>query len=319
MAKIKEITSYFPLGKITNKDLSKRFDKWTEEKIFEKTGIKLRNKADEDETAADLAVGAAKKLIKNYKINIKEIDMLLFVTQTPNQCLPTSACEIHRELNLRKECGAFDINQGCTGYIYGLFLANSIIESGNGKNVLLLTGDTYSKIIDENDASVATLFGDGASATLVSEEINKVKSIGRFEFGTDGSKSKLLNCDFGGFRKAKEEWKKLTMDGANILIFTLNEIPKAIKKYLINSEKDLQKYDFIVFHQANKFILERLYKKLEIEDKGVISIDKCGNTVSSSIPIALEKIINEQKRKELNILLVGFGVGLSWGITSIKI
>ena len=183
---------------------------------------------------------------------------------------------------------------------------------------MLLTGDTYTKIIDPMDANVATLFGDGASASIIVPSIEN-ECIGCFEFGTDGSKSNLLRCDYGGFKKAIKNWDSLFMDGANILAFTLSSIPKAINAYLQNTNSSFKDFDFVVLHQANKFILERLYKKLGISNKGIIDLEECGNTVSSSIPIALEKYVNKNNKEVLNILLVGFGVGLSWGVTSIKV
>tara|TARA_B100001989_G_C24550595_1_gene474298 strand:- start:5045 stop:5998 length:954 start_codon:yes stop_codon:yes gene_type:complete len=317
MAKILKIASYLPEDKITNEELSNRFKNWSPEKIFLKTGINKRSKSRENETSADLAILAAKKVFDNFEISKKEIDMLIFVTQTQNQCLPTSACEIHNSLGLKTECGAFDINQGCTGYIYGLFVANNLINNKSIKNILLLTGDTYTKLIDPYNASVSTLFGDGASATIIGQ--GEKSAIGEFEFGTDGSKSGLIKCDFAGFRKSTNKWKSLSMDGANVMSFTLSEVPKAIYSYLKNSGKELKDYDHIVFHQANKFILERLYKKLGISEKGLIHIENCGNTVSSSIPLAMEGLTNQVNKNELNILLVGFGVGLSWGITSVRI
>ncbi len=317
MAKIINIATHFPKEKITNKDLNERFQEWTPEKILSKTGIRNRAQSSEGETAADLAVLAAEKVFKISGIKKEQIDMLIFITQTQNQCLPTSACEIHNSLGLKKECGAFDVNQGCTGYIYGLCLANNLINDKSIKYVLLLTGDTYTKIIDPNNASVATLFGDGASATIIGE-LEAKESIGNFEFGTDGSKANLLKCDFAGFRKSINQWDPLFMDGANIMSFTLSEVPKAIELYLEKHDLDLQYFDNVILHQANKFILERLYKKLNITDKGIIDLENCGNTVSSSIPIALEKFVNNKNKKDIKILLVGFGVGLSWGITTIK-
>ena len=318
MAKILKIASHLPEEKITNEQLSNSFKNWSADKIYEKTGIKKRSKSKDNETAADLATMAAEKVLKISDISKDKIDMLIFVTQTQNQCLPTSACEIHNSLGLKTECGAFDINQGCTGYIYGLFLAKNLINNESIKKVLLLTGDTYTKLIDPNNASVSTLFGDGASATIIGHE-DKESSIGSFEFGTDGSKSDLIKCDYAGFRKSINNWGSLHMDGANVMTFTLNVIPKAINSYLKKTDSELKDYEYIIFHQANKFILERLYKKLGISEKGIINLENCGNTVSSSIPIAMEEFTKNNNKKEVKILLVGFGVGLSWGITSVRI
>lgn len=322
MAKIINIEIHVPSEKITNLDLSKKFTKWNPDKILEKTGISLRGKSSKNETAGDLAIEAGKKLLINSKIDNSEIGMLLFVTQTPNQIIPCTSCQIHHALDLDQSCGAFDINQGCTGYIYGLYLANSIINNGSAKYVLLLTGDTYTKLISEFDNTCAPIFGDGASATLLGADDglnSNEKSIGDFLFGTEGSNKDSLYCDFGGFKKAKDDWNNLFMDGPRIMSFTLEIIPKLcinyFKKFSLNSED----FDFVVFHQANKFILQRLYKKLKFEDKGIICLKDFGNTVSSSIPIALKESIMKKKDKKFNILLVGFGVGLSWGITRVVI
>lgn len=320
MARILDINYYIPPDKITNQFLSKKFPKWTPEKIFIKTGIRERGKAAKNVTAGDLAISAAKKLFENLDITPDCIDMLIFVTQTPNQCLPSTSCEIHSELSLPEKCGAFDINQGCTGYIYGLNMASSLIDSGSAKYVLLLTGDTYSKLLDKNDPSVNPIFGDAASASLIGPDLeNSEKSIGKFEFGTDGSKAKFLNCDFGGFRKTKDDWNSLYMNGAEVMTFTLKIIPKAIKQYLDKYEISMQEIDLFVLHQANKFILDRIHIKSEIKEKGVICLEMFGNTVSSSIPIALANKVNFKSKSKIKILIVGFGVGLSWGVGFLKI
>ena len=193
-------------------------------------------------------------------------------------------------------------------------MANSLIESGSAENVLL-TGDTYTKIINQSDPSVMPLFGDGATASIIGRDLDssKEKSIGRFEFGTDGSKSKSLNCDFGGFRKDLSDWNDLNMNGAEIMAFTLNVIPDLISNFMQKQSMDNNDIDLVILHQANKFILDRLYSKTNFKDKGVICLEDFGNTVSSSIPIALANNVDfkdKNKNKVKNkILLVGFGVG----------
>ncbi len=320
MAKIIGICTHIPKKKLSNEELVNKFGKWTAEKIYSKTGIKNRGISSENETAADLAIQACEKLFAQEKIDRSEIDMTIFVTQTHNQCIPTTACEIHQALCLRKECGAFDINQGCTGYIYGLQLANSLIESGSAKHVLVLTGDTYTKLIKENDASLATLFGDGASATIVSTQEFREEGpkIGSFEFGTDGSGAELIKSTYGGFRKWDFEDQSLYMNGAGIMEFTLKMVPQAVNKYLVNTNTKIDNYDKIILHQANKLILDRLYSKLGADNRGIISMEETGNTVSTSIPLILEGLLNNKSETIRSILLVGFGVGLSWGITSIR-
>ena len=315
MARITEISTYLPDGLLSNQELASRFPIWTAEKILSKTGIYERRIAAKDETAGDLAIKAAQKLLRDSQFNANDIDLLLLVTQTPDQALPATACRIHYELGLSNRCGAFDLNQGCSGYIYGLAVADGMIASGLAENVLLLTSDTYSKIIDPGNQSVAPLFGDAACATLIQKDCNEGEDgIGPTELGTDGSGGKLLHCSFGGWRIDLADQQPLEMDGPSVLAFTLSVIPNALHKYLEKNNRSLDDYDHIVFHQANKFILERLYAKIGAVDKGVISMQETGNTVSCTIPIALEKLLGRPQEDNCRkVLLGGFGVGLSWG------
>jgi len=319
MAKIKDISTYLPQKVLSNEELATRLSNWTPEKIFEKTGIKFRHIAEEDETTSDMAISAANRLLSKSNFDKEKIDMLFLITQTQDQCLPSSSCRIHKELGLSKNCGTFDINQGCSGYIYGLSVAKGLINSGDVNNVLMLTADTYTKLIDPEDSSVVTLFGDGATATLIVPEEGKTESIGPCFFGTDGSKGDFLRCDFLGLKKKVEEQKYLLMNGPGILNFTLSKLPEELNDYLNKYKFRMHEFDLVVFHQANKFILKNLYKKIGIEDKGVISLENTGNTVSSSIPMVLEDIILKNSKTKRKILLGGFGVGLSWAFTSVVI
>ena len=319
MSRIVAIASHLPERLLSNQELATRFPSWTASKIYAKTGILERRIAGDTETAGDLAFAAANKLFKASSLSPDAVDMLLLVTQTPDQALPTTACRIHHQLGLPQSCGAIDLNQGCSGYIYGMAMADGLISAGTANTVLLLTADTYSKLIDPDDRSVATLFGDGASATLIRRDDNPtVSSIGPIRFGTDGGGANFLRCDFGGWRTSELQHKSLHMDGAAILTFTLSVLPNALNEYLRISGNILDSYDHVVFHQANRFILEKLYAKIGVTDKGVISMVDSGNTVSSTIPLALEKIMLEDCRKSCQkILLSGFGVGLSWGFATI--
>lgn len=319
MSRIAAIASHLPDRLLSNEDLAARFPSWTASKIYNKTGILERRIADHNETAGDLAFAAAIKLFQKSSSSPDEVDMLLLVTQTPDQALPTTACRIHHQLGLPQSCGAIDLNQGCSGYIYGLAMADGLISAGTANTVLLLTADTYSKLIDPDDRSVATLFGDGASATLIRRDDNpNSSSIGPIRFGTDGEGADFLRCDYGGWRTSEPQHKSLYMDGAAILTFTLSVLPGVLNEYLRISGNTLDSYDSVVFHQANRFILEKLYAKIGVTDKGIISMADSGNTVSSTIPLALEKIMHQDRRQSCRkILLSGFGVGLSWGFATI--
>lgn len=321
MSRITAISSYLPDHLLTNQELAVRFPRWTADKLLSKTGISERRIAAPGETAGDLALKAAQKLLAAAEIKAANIDMLLLVTQTPDQALPATACRIHYELGLSKQCGAFDLNQGCSGYIYGLAVADGMIAAGIADNALLLTADTYSKLIHPDNQSVVPLFGDGASATLIqSDSNNDVTCVGPFGFGTDGSGGDLLCCTYNGSKVPWPQQSPLYMDGAAVLAFTLSVIPEALNQYLDRHKLNLDIYDHVIFHQANKFILEKLYAKIAATDKGIISMEKSGNTVSSTIPLALEGFLEGPRpSKGRKVLLGGFGVGLSWGFASVII
>ena len=326
---IKEIAYYLPKTIVTNEELVQDFPEWSVEKIADKVGVRERRVA-VDETATDLAVCASEKLFNKGTINKEDIDFILFCTQSPDYKLPSSACIIQDRLGLTTKCGAFDFNLGCSGYEYGLAVAKGLITAGVAKNVLLLTGETYNKYVHEKDKGNRTIFGDAASATVISTE--GFAEIGEFSLGTDGSGAKNLIVKSGGARFPEKfndlrfdeggnpvSSDHLFMDGQEIFMFTLMKVPKMIKD--VCAKNDLQKEDIslFVFHQANKYMLEHLRKKLKIdEDKFFVNLAGVGNTVSSTIPIALCDA-REQGLLFGKVVLAGFGVGLSWGATILDI
>jgi 3-oxoacyl-[acyl-carrier-protein] synthase-3 len=319
---IKHITYYLPSNTLSNLDLEKEFPEWQSEKIFNKLGIERRHIALDHETSTDLAISAARKLFHQYKIDPNEIDFILFCTQSPDYFLPTSACLIQNSLKIPSSTGALDFNMGCSGYIYGLSLAKALIVSGTAKNVLLLTAETYSKYIHKNDKSNRAIFGDAASATLIST--TGLAKIEDFVLGTDGSGSNNLIVKNGAARSNFSHTNgdltvdnNLYMNGPAIFNFTIDIIPKLIANTLVKNnllENDISKY---ILHQANSFILKYLREKIGIhEDKFPINLNKTGNTVSSTIPILLCDLFeSESSIKNQKWLLSGFGVGYSWGGT----
>lgn len=328
-AKIKAISYYLPENIVTNEDLSIEFPEWSIDKISEKTGIFERHIVSEDICSSDLAVLAAEKLFQEHSIDLNEIDFLILCTQSPDYFLPTTACIVQNKLGLSTKTGAFDFNLGCSGYIYGLSIAKGLIESGVCKNLLFITAETYSKFIHPKDKSVRTIFGDAAAATLITKSVDEKNYIHSFSLGTDGSGSESLIVKNGGMRNTVDRITKdftdefgninnpntLYMDGSNIFVFTLKVVPKTLNDILEKANLCMDEIDFFVFHQANMFMLDALKKKLRIPDeKFYIYIEKCGNTVSSTIPIALYHIMKDRSiPKKSKILLLGFGVGLSWG------
>lgn len=326
---IKEIAYALPEKVVTNEELVKEFPEWSVEKIADKVGICSRHIVG-NETASDLAVTAAEKLFAKGTVSKEDVDFVLFCTQSPDYKLPTSACLIQHRLGLSTKAGALDYNLGCSGYEYGLALAKGLIVAGVAKNVLLLTAETYSKYLHPRDKGNRTIFGDGASATVVST--GGFAEILEFSLGTDGSGAENLIVKSGASRYPEKE-NDLTfgdggnpassdflfMDGQEIFTFTLMRVPRMVKDVLEKCGIEKNDIDLFVFHQANKYMLEHLRKKLKIDDdKFFINIEKIGNTVSSTIPIALCDA-REQDLLHGNVLLAGFGVGLSWGATIIKV
>ncbi len=332
---IRAIEYYLPDGLLTNDMLEAEFPGWSVEKIEEKIGIKVRRIAAQDQCASDMGIRAAEKLFSSGACGRSDIDYLLFCTQSPDYFLPTTSCLMQDLLGLPKCCGALDFNLGCSGYLYGLGLAKGLIETGQARNVLLITAETYSKHIHPADKSVRTLFGDAAAATLVQSFSEAESKIGPFVYGTDGSGGKNLIVPTGGARICRStesaqvvedeqgnlrSQDNLYMNGSEIFTFTLRTIPKSVKELLTLSRKSMDDIDLFVFHQANKFMLEHLCKKLNIpEEKFYMSFKNYGNTVSATIPIALKDAQSEGKLKTGDlVMLVGFGVGYSWGATLLQ-
>lgn len=329
-AYIKAISYYLPERVITNQELLLDFPEWSVEKVASKLGVVQRHVAAEDELSSDMAVKAALKLFKEHNVHAEEIDYIMLCTQSPDYYLPTSACIIQNKLGIPTTAGAIDFNLGCSGFVYGLSLAKGLLVAGIAKNILLLTAETYSKFIHPKDKSNRTIFGDAASATLISD--NGFAKILNFALGTDGNGANNLIVKAGGIRYPNQindlsfnenenpiSSDHLFMDGSAIFNFTLEMVPKLVEQTLQKNNLNFEKIDLFVFHQANKYLLNFLRKKIKIpEDRFYYYIENVGNTVSSTIPIALKEAQHEGVLKG-NILMAGFGVGYSWGGVVINI
>lgn len=315
-AVVRAIEYHLPERVLTNEQLAQEFPEFTVAKIEAKTGISERRLAAPAECASDLAVHAAQRLFKTG-IAPGDVEYILFCTQSPDYLLPTTACLLQHRLGIPTTAGALDFNLGCSGYIYGLSLAKGLIESGQVRNVLLLTAETYSKYIERGERGLRTLFGDGAAATwIVGEPTSDPASmaIGPIAFGTDGTGECNLIVRQGGARQPEAD-KRLYMNGGEIFSFTLQTVPTAVRQILERAQLTLADVDRFVFHQANQYMLENLREKIGIpSEKFIIEMHDCGNTVSSTIPIALKRAVSAGKiRAGHRVMLVGFGVGYSWG------
>ena len=320
-AQIGPIVIHLPERVETNKMLQEQFPRWDLTLIEEKTGIQQRHIAAPDETASDLAFKAAAKLFETVGVSPDSFDFLLLCTQTPDYVLPTTACLIQDRLGLKTSCGALDFNLGCSGYVYGLALADGLIQSGAANNILLVTAETYSKYIDADDRSLRTIFGDGASVTLV--QASDKQSLRGFQFGSDGSGGDMLLVADGGQRAAdqaikprhRKRWKsRLYMDGPSLINFTVEAIPRLVDEILTANQLTRAEIDKYLMHQATRKMLEQLRTRMNLEpDRLPIDLADIGNTVSCTLPILLHRL---RQRDELDPnamnMLIGFGVGLSW-------
>ena len=325
-AYIRAISYYLPVKVVTNEQLVEEFPEWSVEKIAKKVGINERHIAADNETAGDMAFKAAEKLIQENGINRDCIDFILLCTQSPDYFLPSTSCIIQSRVGLSTRCGAFDFNLGCSGYEYGLAVAKGLIVSGVAKNVLLLTAETYNKHIHPKDKGNRTIFGDGASASLISS--NGFAKIGEFVLGSDGSGYDRLIHKTGAMRHYQPindlhedengtllSSDHLYMDGKAIFDFTSDIVPPMIEETLAKHQLTMEDVDLFVFHQANRYMINYLRKLMEIDKvKFYVFMEKVGNTVSSTIPIALCEAMKEN-RLHGNVVLAGFGVGLSYEAT----
>ncbi|MDO4988800.1 MAG: ketoacyl-ACP synthase III [Synergistes sp.] len=326
---------YLPQPILTNETLEAIYASasWTASKIYRKTGIKSRHVASA-ELVSDMAVKASKSLFSEYGVSPSEIDFVLLCTQSPDYFLPSTACIVQERLGISTLAGALDYNLGCSGYIYGLAMAKGLLCAGVASNLLLITSETYTKHIHPLDRSTRTVFGDGASATLLTK--SDAERIGEFVLCTDGKGAQSLIVPAGGMAMPRtddtaEEHEdasgnirsldNIYMNGPEIYAFTLRTLPGLIEDILIKNHTTMEEIDYVILHQASKLVLTSLRDKLNIpDDKFCIDIEEIGNTVSSTIPIALKRAIERKNPKVqtgCKILIAGFGVGYSWGGTII--
>jgi 3-oxoacyl-[acyl-carrier-protein] synthase-3 len=329
-AAITAIEYCLPDEVLTNEELDAAHPDWSMAKIEARTGIKVRHIAGPDECVSDLAVRAAQRLFDSGAVQPLDIDMLLLCTQTPDYFLPTTACLVQDRLGIPTETGALDFNLGCSGYVYGLGLAKGLIETGQAETILLLTADTYSRFVSPSDRGVRTLFGDGATATLIEAVPPAAEQfIEAPVWGTDGRGGPNLIVRGGGVRS----WSGarsgngngngghlIEMNGPEIFNFTASRVPALVENVLQRTCKTISDIDLFVFHQANQQMLDHLRQKIGIpREKFYVALEDCGNTVSCTIPIALKRAALEAALRPGDVvLLAGFGVGYSWAGTVIR-
>lgn len=328
---IEGISYYLPEKELTNEELARKFG-ITKEEIYKKTGIIKRHISGSDEFGSDMAIKAAKILFEEYNIDKDEIDFIIYCSETLDYRAPATACIIHEELGLKKGAGAIDIPLGCTGFTYSYMIAEALLKGKTINKVLLLNTDNATKVIHPDDLELRMIFGDAATATLLSYKENTPGFIS--VFGTDGSgKDNLIvrrsaskdAIDIKWLKKYESAggmpYGKMEMNSLEIFTFTLREVPPLIEQILDKNNLHIEDINLFIFHQANAFLLNTLRRKLKIpEDKFFIYLEHVGNTVSASIPIALKEAIKQGKAKKGDkILLAAFGIGYSWCGTVITV
>lgn len=335
-AYIRALEYKLPDNVLTNKDLEREFPGIKINDLTRLTGVEKRYTVNPKQTAADLAFDAAEYLFEKNNIDRDQIDFLIYCTSFADYLTPPTSCILQDRLNLKQTIGTYDYNQGCTGYIYGLSQAKALIESEQASNILLLTGETITKRIHKKDKSNRAIFGDGAAATLISAAKSEQSAIlGDFVFGTDGSGYETIIIKHGGARYPYPETKSedyrdsfgnvrndgfFYMNGSEVFIFSAKKGPELTQHVLNKNKVSKEDVKLFILHQANRIILETIFKKLKIrKDQEYFCLKNQGNTVQSTIPIALKEAVRENKiNKGDKVMLGGFGVGFSWAGTVVE-
>ena len=329
MIAIESIAYALPERCLTNTELRADYPDWDFDRLEKRTGVLSRFVAAEGETALDFAVRSCQQLESEDRLRAAEIDAVIFCTQSPDYIMPPNSCLLHGQLGLKTEALAFDITLACSGYIYGLQLASSLIESGAAGRVLLATSDTYSRYIHPGDRATRCLFGDGGAVSIIARSGNG-RGIRSIRCGTAGKHYQKFMIQAGGMRVERSPETALEttdqsgnvrtaehikMDGLGVLSFFNSTVPCAVKKTLAESELSIADVDLFVFHQASQVALDSLTTALQIpSSKMVVDLAETGNLVSASIPVALQRALESGRAKAGQLaLLCGFGVGLSWG------
>lgn len=307
--------SYLPAKILTNAELERMVDT-TDEWIFARTGIRERHIAASDECTSDLGLAAARKAIEAANIDVQDIDLLVLATTTPDRIFPSTACLIQAQLGIKNNSPAFDVQAVCSGFVYALSVADSMIKTGAAKNALVIGAETMSRITDWTDRSNCILWGDGAGAVIL--QASGEAGIMATHLHADGSYEKLLTVPAGVSRQEGD--KTIHMEGNAVFKMAVNTLDQIVDETLLANGMQKTDVDWLVPHQANIRILQATAKKLDMDlDKVVVTVDKHGNTSAASIPLALDTAVRDGRIKRGDIILMeAFGGGFTWGSALIK-
>lgn len=330
--KIAAIAAAVPKEIVKVTDFADRFGLDYVQKFSESTGVNEFRRTSVHQTASDLCYAAAESIMLNKEVDREDIGLLLFVAHSTDYRRPATACVLHKRLGLSKDCAAFDINLGCSAFVYGLQIACSMIENSDIKKALVLVGESLTKMVNPQDKSVAMLFGDGGAAILLEKTDEESEISGLLK--TDGVGYRAIIAPAGGFRNLNASNEDMVwpdgnirnlyntiMQGEDVFAFTISAVPKTIKEFLSKTETTVDDYDCLAFHQANQFIQKMLCKKVKCDSaKMPLCLDRFGNPSAPAIPMVIcDTYGNDDQNKDIKFLMCGFGVGLSWGVTSATI
>lgn len=330
---IQGFSAAVPATVINNYEYTEFFKSEDVKEVVDKIGVKERRFVTNEQCSSDLCYAAANKLLDDLNVSREDIDLLVFVSQTPDYRMPATAISLQDRLGLNKDTMAFDISLGCSGFIYGLSTVYAYMQTGNFKKALLLNGETRSKVYSPKDRKTAFLFGDGGTAVLIENDEKYGESF--FSMNSDGALKDLIKIEAGGYRNPSDvetikerivdEYGNIrsaeqgVMKGADVFNFVLKEVPKDFKKLIAFGNIDIPQVNYFVFHQANDFMNGYLAKKLKVSSEKVpSSIAKFGNTSSVSIPLTIVSELRGKLVGNKSLFLSGFGVGMSWGCAYIK-
>lgn len=308
-----EYTQYFPADQV--------------KEVVDKVGIFERRFADENTCSSDLCFAAAERLIADNNIDRSEIDLLIFISQTPDYRMPATSITLQHRLGLSGSCIAFDINLGCSAFMYGLSVAYGMMQGGHIRKALILDGETRSKVYSPKDRRSAFIFGDAGVAALLECDEKFGKSY--FSLNSDGSRADLIMIKGGGYRhmssietlqeKVVDEYGNIRsdehgyMNGGDVFNFVIREVPRDIKKTLAYADRTADSFDYIIFHQANNFINSYIAKKMKLDTTKIPStIEKYGNTSSVSVPLTIVSELKDKMEGKKELLMSAFGVGMTW-------
>ncbi|MBP9018155.1 MAG: ketoacyl-ACP synthase III [Paludibacteraceae bacterium] len=330
---IKAMAAAVPANRIDNYAYTQYFPADEVREVVDKIGVYERRFADENTCSSDLCFAAAEKLFADNSIDRSEIDLLVFISQTPDYRMPATSVILQHRLGLQNSTIAFDINLGCSAFIYGMAVVYSMMEKTNLRKAMLLDGETRSKVYSPKDRRTAFLFGDGGVAALI--ERNEKFGESFFSLNSDGSRENLIKINAGGYRipSSPETLKENVVDeygnirneeqgymnGGDVFTFVNREVPTDINRILEYTGRDKDSFDYIIFHQANNFINTHLAKKLKLDVNKIPStIEKYGNTSSVSVPLTIVSELKDKMLGEKELLLSAFGVGMTWATAIVK-